>query len=132
MSLSRDSHCNIDFMNEYPRHPTEAFQSLYRGAAIATYQSKLHRIDKLMFQSLYRGTAIATGRNIVLSDLKRCFNPSIEGQPLQHGMFNLTKEKIMLFQSLYRGTAIATVYGVLPLHLAALVSIPLSRDSHCN
>ena len=36
-----------------------------------------------------------------------CFNPSIEGQPLQHGKLYLTGDELY-------------------------VSIPLSRDSHCN
>ena len=38
----------------------------------------------------------------------RCFNPSIEGQPLQLGENLEGGNGVYLFQSLYRGTAIAT------------------------
>ena len=60
-----------------------------------------------MFQSLYRGTAIATLSSGRVMDSTGCFNPSIEGQPLQHEKLRQTER-------------------------AVCVSIPLSRDSHCN
>ena len=61
-----------------------------------------------VFQSLCRGTAIATRQS--------CFPP----------------RKNMQFQSLCRGTAIATSGSWNMTSALVNVSIPLSRDSHCN
>ena len=91
------------------------FQSLYRGTAIATVRRP--RIKDAVasgFQSLYRGTAIATTGQVRPGGIYRCFNPSIEGQPLQQsldiGWVKVCNEK---FQSLYRGTAIATTINLM-------------------
>ena len=79
--LSRDSLCNIGHPHFWPSLPG--------------------------FQSLYRGTAFATVRTRILRTRICCFNPSIEGQPLQR----------CYPHCLWR---------------RQIVSIPLSRDSLCN
>ena len=62
-----------------------------------------------MFQSLCRGTAFATVMDATMYAFpKRCFNPSVEGQPLQRCRVEFRDEMVKV------------------------VSIPLSRDSLCN
>ena len=66
------------------RPEANLFQSLCRGTAIATTAEELSIALSDPFQSLCRGTAIATileGRNEGCNSY--CFNPSVEGQPLQ-------------------------------------------------
>ena len=90
--------------------------------------------DSSELQHIYRGTAFATGEligicgiclkvSIPLSRDSLCnmvftslfpmkvvsFNPSTEGQPLQHGVYLTISHEGGEFQSLYRGTAFATL-----------------------
>ena len=106
--LSRDSHCN-----------TMVYMYLGNGCMN-------------MFQSLCRGTAIATIQRLFNLRNWMCFNPSVEGQPLQHWDDVLFNNHPLEFQSLCRGTAIATWCIVREVKESQEVSIPLSRDSHCN
>ena len=136
----------------------QAFQSLYRGTAFATwclphyfpwrwwvsiplprdslcnsYEQGLNMTIKKKFQSLYRGTAFATllETNILVRLLKTSFNPSIEGQPLQPEKSFTELLEQGTFQSLYRGSAFATGKPH-PRDDGWIVSIPLSRDNLCN
>ena len=83
-------------------------QSLYRGTAFATPALFRPVWEFTVFQSLYRGTAFATYSDTSQYPKLACFNPSIEGQPLQLKGNDLPLSTLCVFQSLYRGTAFAT------------------------
>ena len=130
--LSRDSHCNNG--NPLPDLPPTrfGFNPSVEGQPLQQKVSPIHLLRKYGF------------------------NPSVEGQPLQQTMVELKDENITLFQSLCRGTAIATPNTltakicqclfqslcrgtaiatsevIVGTTVTTLVSIPLSRDSHCN
>ena len=155
MSLSRDSHCNKYYV--VTGDHTGMFQSLYRGTAIATRvipvrDSRHSRVSIPLSRDSHCNVWINRSGWLQF----RGFNPSIEGQPLQLEYDLSSPEWLRWFQSLYRGTAIATVVVCSstfdgscfnpsiegqPLQQADIyrtewigydVSIPLSRDSHCN
>ena len=105
--LSRDSHCN-GTQQKLPATPENVSIPLSRDSHCNTIVWSSDGQYR-MFQSLYRGTAIATREASSDGTCGLCFNPSIEGQPLQR--VDMYQSQVLWhfeFQSLYRGTAIAT------------------------
>ena len=109
------------------------FQSLCRGTAIATanFTVRLSRIS--LFQSLCRGTAIATPFSPLPLSPAVSFNPSVEGQPLQQPKHWLRDLISVCFNPSVEGQPLQLRSCYLCFHsYQPWVSIPLSRDSHCN
>ena len=108
--LSRDSHCN-QFMPEWQTSFCDIrFNPSVEGQPLQPREQAERRTEvSTLFQSLCRGTAIAT------RSVSACL---------------LNKKS--RFQSLCRGTAIATLLNTFLNIFGYQVSIPLSRDSHCN
>ena len=104
--LSRDSHCN-------GRNPlsagrlAESFNPSVEGQPLQPGIATGFSTRITLFQSLCRGTAIATSKEPQSLIVVSCFNPYVEGQPLQ-------------------------LISAFPPLTTKFVSIPLSRDSHCN
>ena len=71
---------------------TFRFQSLCRGTAFATSDVPRVRCCGLRFQSLCRGTAFATAAAVSAAKTNnKGFNPSVEGQPLQQEIHELSR-----------------------------------------
>ena len=115
-----------------PEHVT-GFQSLCRGTAIATKEYELFLgKDRLVSIPLSRDSHCnerCSGNSMITTS---GFNPSVEGQPLQPKLTLTEPNGLVTFQSLCRGTAIATCLSSSINFGVSTVSIPLSRDSHCN
>ena len=135
-----------------------SFNTSIEGQPLQLFTFRNACVAGWKFQSLYRGTAFATLSKASKCRFLFCFNPSIEGQPLQpkrtvnnprpyqgvsiplsrDSLCNLSSSLMIRninswFQSLYRGTAFATLLLSHGMNIVVLpVSIPLSRDSLCN
>ena len=154
--LSRDSHCNNG--NPLPDLPPTrfGFNPSVEGQPLQQKVSPIHLLRKYGFNPSVEGQPLQQKVSPIHLLRKYGFNPSVEGQPLQQTMVELKDENITLFQSLCRGTAIATPNTltakicqclfqslcrgtaiatsevIVGTTVTTLVSIPLSRDSHCN